>query len=216
MHNVMEGAPITDGMICRQASVDVLKQFDFCTAGYARMLRQYLKSTLSPADYSKINWVYAGATNLRYEQLVAGDLDATLLNAPFTSLIPDTVPCQPFYEVTGLIQGTVGNVRRNELYRKQKHIMQMFLGAYKTQTLDMKNNPSKAKAGLAVFYNVTADVASNIYDSLWGPDGFRPASVSRTAGWQMLNAFSLKILGFPFHQTGGGWLTGGASASPEA
>lgn len=34
-------------------------------SGYARALRLYLKQTMSVADYERITWVYAGATNIR-------------------------------------------------------------------------------------------------------------------------------------------------------
>lgn len=142
--------------------------------GYARMLRQVLKKTLSPADYAAIKWVYAGATNLRYEKLAAGELDATLLNAPFTSFLPASVSCQAFYKLTGPIQGTVGNIRRSELTnRQERQLLSTFLGAFKQATWAMRNNPAAAKAGLAKFYNVTDAVADKIYGTLWGVDGIQ-------------------------------------------
>ncbi len=36
-------------------------------AGYARVLRYYLSSTLSAEEYEALQWVKAGATNLRYQ-----------------------------------------------------------------------------------------------------------------------------------------------------
>lgn len=69
------------------------------------MLRQYLKRTLSPEDYAAIQWVYAGATNLRYEQLAAGTINATLLNPPFTSFLDASIPCQSMEQITGPYQG---------------------------------------------------------------------------------------------------------------
>ncbi|OYX15310.1 MAG: hypothetical protein B7Z15_01025 [Rhizobiales bacterium 32-66-8] len=53
--------------------------------GYARALFEILRRNGLAAgrDYEV---VYAGATNLRFEKLLAGDFDATLLGAPFTRL----------------------------------------------------------------------------------------------------------------------------------
>ncbi len=52
-------------------------------SGYARALYDILtRRGLRDA----VEIVYAGATNLRYEKLVAGQFDATLLGAPFTRL----------------------------------------------------------------------------------------------------------------------------------
>ena len=48
--------------------------------------------------------VYAGATNLRYEKLMARDFDATLLGAPFTRLAID----QGFRPLTSVIEALGG------------------------------------------------------------------------------------------------------------
>jgi hypothetical protein len=51
--------------------------------GYARALRLVLRGRLGNA-YPRVQWVKAGATNLRYGQLRDGRLDATLLNPPWS------------------------------------------------------------------------------------------------------------------------------------
>lgn len=53
--------------------------------GYARGLLHVLRQHGLERDRD-FEIVYAGATNLRYEKLIAGGFDATLLGAPFTSL----------------------------------------------------------------------------------------------------------------------------------
>ncbi|KAF8059686.1 hypothetical protein HT031_005094 [Scenedesmus sp. PABB004] len=175
------------------------------------MLRQQLKKTLNAADYAAINWVYAGATNLRYEQLREGTLvcgrragraapraawaphlsrlpaaprraalrhakDATLLNVPFTSLLPAGISCRPFYLVTGIIQGSVGVVQRSALRDEARaRKLTTFLGAFKKEVLGMLLDPANTKRGLAGFYNTTPEVAASIYTSLWQPDGLLTA-----------------------------------------
>lgn len=52
-------------------------------SGYARALYEILSRH---GIRQQVEIVYAGATNLRYEKLVRGDFDATLLGAPFTRL----------------------------------------------------------------------------------------------------------------------------------
>ena len=52
--------------------------------GYARALRLLLQDRLGPERYAQLDWIKAGATNLRYQQLLDGQLDATLLNPPFS------------------------------------------------------------------------------------------------------------------------------------
>lgn len=136
------------------------------------MLRQELQKTLSSADYQAVQWVYAGATNLRYEKLVAQAINATLLNPPFTTFVRSAVPCDPFYTHTGPIQGSVGNVHQSALldpYRSA--LIRRFFDCYKRATLDMRDDKAGAVAGLSDFYNVTSDVAEDIYSRLWGVDG---------------------------------------------
>jgi hypothetical protein len=153
------------------------------------MLRQQLQKSLSPADYQQLAWVYAGATNLRYEQLVAQVINATLLNPPFTTFVGDAVPCDPYYKLTGPIQGSVGNVHNSALKDPRKRsLIRRFFDCYKRATLDMRNNKWAAVAGLAEYYNVTKAVAEDIYGRLWGVDGlstsfcFEPERLSNSEG----------------------------------
>lgn len=136
------------------------------------MLRQQLQKSLSPADYAALRWVYAGATNLRYVALVDQQINATLLNPPFTAFVGNSLPCDPFYTRTGPIQGSVGNVHASALRDARKRsVIRVFFEGYKRATLDMRDNKPAAVAGLASYYNVTPAVAEDIWGRLWGVDG---------------------------------------------
>lgn len=136
------------------------------------MLRQQLQKTLTPEDYKAIVWVYAGATNIRYEKLVAQSINATLLNPPFTAFLDAAVPCDPYYKHTGPIQGSVGNVHSSALQDPyMSSLIRQFFECYKAATLDMRYNKRGAVAGLSTYYNVTSAVAEDVYGRLWGVDG---------------------------------------------
>ena len=82
-------------------------------SGYARALRHYLHGRYpAPEDYARLQWVRAGATNLRYDKLVAGQLDATLLNPPY-SLKPGIARQADFRGSIGAYQGVVANVNQS-------------------------------------------------------------------------------------------------------
>ena len=71
--------------------------------GYARAL--YAMLARAGLDVRRdLDIVYAGATNLRYEKLMARDFDATLLGAPFTRLAID----QGFRPLTSVIEALGG------------------------------------------------------------------------------------------------------------
>eukprot|EP00808_Paulinella_micropora_P027159 g16795.t1 len=124
--------------------------------GYARMLRQYLKSTLSPEEYSQIQWIFAGATNLRAEALVKGELDATLLNMPYTSMLPSGTPLLPFYKFTGPIQGSCINVEETSLHdEKKKKALSTFIDYFQKYVLYMKANSDSTKADLVALLQPT-------------------------------------------------------------
>lgn len=136
------------------------------------MLRLYLKSVYSPDDYAKLNWVYAGGTNLRYEQLVDKKLNVTLLNEPFTAQIPASIPCTPMWKPMGPIQGTVGNIRGSSLRDPAKLAnLQTFLHVFKGVVKDLEANAGYGGIALASFYNTTLAIGGNIYSGLWEVDG---------------------------------------------
>jgi hypothetical protein len=136
------------------------------------MLRHILKQKLSADDYAKLNWVYAGATNLRYEQLVARTLNATLLNEPFISELPASISCQPFWKLTGPIQGTVGNIRASSLDDPDTRAkLEAFLRGFKELVHSVQTNSEVGKTGLEDLYKVNDTVADSIYQGLWGVDG---------------------------------------------
>ena len=71
--------------------------------GYARAL--YAMLARAGLDVRRdLDIVYAGATNLRYEKLMAREFDATLLGAPFTRLAID----QGFRPLTSVIEALGG------------------------------------------------------------------------------------------------------------
>ena len=71
--------------------------------GYARAL--YAMLARAGLDVRRdLDIVYAGATNLRYEKLMAREFDATLLGAPFTRLALD----QGFRPLTSVIEALGG------------------------------------------------------------------------------------------------------------
>ena len=71
--------------------------------GYARALHAMLARAGLDVR-GDLDIVYAGATNLRYEKLMARDFDATLLGAPFTRLAID----QGFRPLTSVIEALGG------------------------------------------------------------------------------------------------------------
>lgn len=140
--------------------------------GYARMLRLYFKALYSPEDYAKLSWIYAGATNLRYEQLLAGTINNTLLNEPFTAQMPPSIPCVPMWETMGPILGIVGNVCRSSLRDPAAAAkLRTFLRALKRVVRDLQDNAAYGASALASFYNTTLAVGEGIYRGLWGVDG---------------------------------------------
>ena len=52
--------------------------------GYARALRSYLSQKFTPEEYQSLDFIKAGATNLRYDKLISNQIDATLLNPPYS------------------------------------------------------------------------------------------------------------------------------------
>ena len=74
--------------------------------------------------------------------------------------------------ITGPIQGSVVHIQKASLDdKKKKKALSTFVDYYKKYAVSMKSNPESTKAELAIYYNVPASVASDIYDNLWTDDG---------------------------------------------
>ncbi|MDG2991604.1 hypothetical protein L3556_11775 [Candidatus Synechococcus calcipolaris G9] len=140
-------------------------------SGYARALRFYLKIKYSPKDYERLTWVKAGATNLRYEQLKAGSIDATLLNPPFSYLCSgDRDP--GFQDFLGDYQGVVLNIHKTMLQDgKRKGLLSQFIEDYKKIIQKMESDSEETIKLLAQYYDIGPEDAVKIYTRLWQPNG---------------------------------------------
>lgn len=143
-------------------------------SGYARALIYYLHEQYGD-DFSEIELAQVGATNLRYQLLVDGNIDATLLNPPF-SLMPDVPNIVRMLDVIGPYQGIVANVRADWLADLDNAItLQDFADAFYNRVNALKNNREQTIGELMDFYGgslpITEEVAGLIYDRLWEPDG---------------------------------------------
>ncbi|WP_295446849.1 hypothetical protein [uncultured Thiodictyon sp.] len=141
-------------------------------SGYARALRHYLHGRYPAAeDYARLQWVRAGATNLRYEKLVAGQLDATLLNPPY-SLKPGIARLGDLRGSIGAYQGVVANVNQSSLTdARQRAAVIAFIRAFLQTVDDMKAQPEPTIERLAQYYGVPSEDARAVHRRLWEPDG---------------------------------------------
>ncbi|QMT60679.1 hypothetical protein [Legionella sp. PC997] len=166
--------PVHGGILDLCGSIDLKKNtirtgIDTPT-GYARLLRLYLKQHY-PEEYGKFNWVFAGATNLRYEQIKRHLLDITLLNPPF-SYDPCIPRIEPMVQFTGVYQGVVANINPVNYFDSNKRItLKKFIHGYYQKIHTMKNNPEKTISELASFYQISLKMAELIYERLWTEDG---------------------------------------------
>ena len=139
--------------------------------GYARALRYYLKHNYPPEQYAHIEWIKAGATNLRVQKLLSGSIDATLLNPPY-SYATGVSRITRMYDAIGSYQGVVGNVRRSWLSIPGNRVrLILFMAAYYQRVQEMQNNEDATVAAISKYYSVSRDVAAQSYDRLWQQDG---------------------------------------------
>ncbi len=154
-------------------------------SGYARVLRAYLRQTYSAADQEKFTFVKAGATNIRAEKLHAGELDATLLNPPFSCL--ESVKRDPGFRA--FIRDYVGVVinTNQSLWTSppQRASVEQFLEAYRRCVTTMRDDLPTTISQLASFYHIDPDTARKIYQRLWEENGLSSGFVFNPAG--MLN-----------------------------
>jgi len=110
--------PIHGGMLDFCGNIDISQNKTLVgidtNTGYARALRAYLKFAYSPSEYNKLHFTFAGATNLRYTKLLNGEIDATLLNPPYSygTGINRMIRMSDFL---GAYQGVVVNVNKSWL-----------------------------------------------------------------------------------------------------
>ncbi|MEY4504367.1 MAG: hypothetical protein RL154_661 [Pseudomonadota bacterium] len=139
--------------------------------GYARALRSYLKMTYSHTDYNKLNFVFAGATNLRYEKLLRHELNATLLNPPYSYALGVNRMVR-ISDVFGAYQGVVVNANKSWLATgTNKDRLYNFAKAYYQTVANIKNQPDKTIEEMQIYYGITKDEATQSYNRLWESDG---------------------------------------------
>ena len=141
-------------------------------SGYARALRVYLQHQFPKAqDYQQLVWVMAGATNLRYEKLRDGEIDATLLNPPY-SYMPSISQIGSLTAVIGDYQGLVANLNKSRLAKPaHKHLLEQFIENYHKTVNSMKHNPKATIKKLAGFYQLTNETATSVFHRLLQKDG---------------------------------------------
>ena len=156
--------------------------------GYARALRKFLMTRLGPARYSQLAWIKAGATDLRYQQLLDGKIDATLLNPPFSYRSGiNRISALTRNDVIPTYQGVVANLNRSWLQTMDKtKLLSSFIAAYGHTIAFMQKQPQATIARLMSFYQLSEAEATAIYARLWAPDGlsrttaFDPAALAGT------------------------------------
>ncbi|PRW58344.1 NMT1 THI5 like [Chlorella sorokiniana] len=193
--------PVHGGMLALCATVDpsankTVVGIDTNT-GYARALRYHLSTSLSPEEYESLNWVKAGATELRYQALLNGSLDATLLNPPFRTLAAaQGLTCTPMVDILGPFQGTVAHVTRDFLADPANvACLQTLADASAAVVAGLRNDPTASVAALTAYYSTTTETATAIYETLWQPDGLATGlcfNNSQLAGTEAIYAWDTK------------------------
>lgn len=157
-------------------------------SGYARAVRRFLRERLGEPRYAQLTWVKAGATDIRADALAAGDIDATLLNPPF-SLRPgiNRIAALAGTGTPSRYQGVVANLNRSWLGEAaHRHAIAWFTAAYRDRIAAMKNRQAETVDALSRYYRVDAEQAEAIYARLWQADGlnltatFDPAALAGT------------------------------------
>ena len=150
--------------------------------GYARALRFYLHQ-LYPTDleYNQLHWLFEGATNLRVAELLSGNIDATLLNPPYsyTNGIPRMIQMSA---AIGSYQGVIINVNKAWLANPSNAAnLAAFIRGYYQRVNEMQANPTKTILKLVNYYGISASESSNTYARLWESDGLSLSSVFNQA-----------------------------------
>jgi ABC-type nitrate/sulfonate/bicarbonate transport system substrate-binding protein len=145
----------------RTVSVDAM------TTGFAFVVRELV--TRNGLAESDVNFVRAGGTANRYQDLVAGKHDATLLRTPFELLAENRGYHRiASAETLGAYQGTVGLARRSWA-REHEAALVGFLRAYKAAT-DWLYDPANREVAEALLVahirDMTPALAKRSYELL--------------------------------------------------
>ncbi|MBJ7898876.1 MAG: hypothetical protein GC158_02895 [Cyanobacteria bacterium RI_101] len=139
--------------------------------GYARALRFYLRQKFTPEQYESLNFVKAGATNFRYEQLIGDQLDATLLNPPY-SYYPNLQRDPDFQIFLGAYQGVVANTNKYLWKDTDKRLLlEGFMTSYQSMLQGLQAHPTATVQSLSNYYSLDTETATYIYNRLWSPNG---------------------------------------------
>jgi len=115
--------------------------------------------------------VYAGATNLRYGKLIAGEIDATLLNPPY-SYASGVTRLVRMSEAVGSYLGVVVNVRKSWLADGgNAGRLETFAAAWYGLLAALKADMEGTVSLLATHYKISRAEASDVYVRLFEPDG---------------------------------------------
>lgn len=135
--NIIAVAPVHGGILSFSGNINIApgktKIGIDPNTGYARVLRYYLHQIYSTSDYSRLQWKISGATNLRAVKLLNNEIDATILNPPY-SLQKAIAPSTKMYDIVGSYQGVVMNVNKRWLAnRENKTRLVVFIQGFYTR-----------------------------------------------------------------------------------
>lgn len=140
--------------------------------GYASALFQILRNAGLERDRD-YEVVYAGATNLRFEKLLAGDFDATLLGAPYTDLAQ-----QAGFGMIGKVADALGGYQAIVLAARRPWLNRNEEAARRTVETVMEtlafarspsNRPRRAHMVQASLPGLDGQTADAVADGLFGP-----------------------------------------------
>jgi hypothetical protein len=189
--NVAAFAPIHGGILSLCGDINPMQNknrigIDTDT-GYARALRFYLHQRYpSDLEYNQLDWLYTGATNLRVIELLNGNIDATLLNPPYSYKI-GVARMVEMSDVVGSYQGVVINLNKSWLADPTNaDLVTKFISGYYRRVQEMKAKPDETIIQLMAYYAISKTEAIDTYNSLWELNGlsltpeFDPAKLSGT------------------------------------
>jgi ABC-type nitrate/sulfonate/bicarbonate transport system substrate-binding protein len=155
-----------DALRGRTLSVDAM------TSGFACVLRELIER--SGLAESEVTYVRAGATRARYEDLVAGKHDGTLLRTPF-ELLAKARGCHVIATAAslGAYQGSVGAARRSWV-RANEAALIGYMRGYR-QAIDWLYDPGNRAVAEALLVahirDMTPALAAESCDLLLAPEG---------------------------------------------
>jgi hypothetical protein len=209
--------PVHGGILDLCGNIDLLKNKNRVgidtDSGYARALRHYLHQHYPlHDDYNSLLWVKAGATNIRYTELLGNNIDATLLNPPY-SYETGVNRMVRLYDAIGDYQGVVVNINKTWLENPaNKKRLGDFMSAYYSRILDMKSSALQTIAELEEFYGLSSPEATDVYNRLWQQDGLSLSEqfdVAKLAGTEKLFGNDIHVV-VPHQRT---WVSGFISST---